>query len=120
MRINLDSIDPFQPELHLSLEQSHVLIGRNGDAHIQVNDRWVSRLHCEIRQENGGLVVRDLRSKHGTLVNGEEIHYTTLQSGDLLTIGIRVFRVTFRTPAKCRTNPKIKEVSYARLKSQAG
>jgi pSer/pThr/pTyr-binding forkhead associated (FHA) protein len=68
-------------------------VGRSPAADICVDDRWVSRDHCEIDCENQSLVVRDLGSKHGTYVNGQPITYVQLHSGDELSVGLSRFVV---------------------------
>jgi pSer/pThr/pTyr-binding forkhead associated (FHA) protein len=47
----------------------------------------VSRLHCEIHQINGRLVVLDLESRHGTFVNGYRVPFAHLMPGDILRLG---------------------------------
>ena len=70
-------------------------IGRGDAASVCLNDRWVSRLHCEVWSDDEGVIVRDLGSRHGTMVNGEPIRESRLQSGDLLVIGLRQFQVAW-------------------------
>lgn len=71
-----------------------LVIGRSVEAAIQVGDRWVSRHHCEISERDGSLVVRDLGSTHGTLLNGEPITESPLMPGDKLTVGLTTFWVS--------------------------
>ena len=47
------------------LEKLPMTLGRCDSATICLNDRWVSRLHCEIDLIDGSLIVRDLGSKPG-------------------------------------------------------
>ncbi len=50
----------------------------------------VSRHHCELIVEPGRLSVRDINSKNGTYVNGQQVTADRqLQSGDLLDVGLR-------------------------------
>ncbi len=69
-------------------ESFPLVIGRSPDADITLEDRWVSRRHCEIHIVDGGLVVRDLGSKHGTLINEATITEALLQPGDQLSVGL--------------------------------
>lgn len=58
-------------------------IGRWEDNDIVIDDRWVSRYHAQIRQENDQYVIEDLGSKNGTMVNGQRIlEPTVLADGD--------------------------------------
>jgi pSer/pThr/pTyr-binding forkhead associated (FHA) protein len=71
-----------------------VTIGRGAAADVQVTDAWVSRLHCRIDEIDGELIVRDLGSRHGTLVNGEHISEHVLAPGDEIILGTTRLRIT--------------------------
>ena len=76
-----------------------VVIGRAPDAHVQLQDTFVSSHHARVEAETGGLVVEDLGSTNGTSVNGEEIaarKRLLLGTADRLTIGDTVFLVEER------------------------
>ena len=45
-------------------------LGRGADADILLDDPCASRMHAELRAEGAGLVFEDLRSAHGTFLNG--------------------------------------------------
>ncbi len=72
-----------------------VRLGRRVGSSIHLDDRWVSRDHCEITREDDVLTVRDLGSKHGTYVNGHEVHVAQLQPGDELSVGLTRFVVQY-------------------------
>ncbi len=61
-------------------------IGRGSDADIQVDDPGVSRNHCEIVL-GAPVLVRDLGSTNGTLINGQRINEAPLEDGTALTVG---------------------------------
>jgi DNA-binding response OmpR family regulator len=66
-----------------SLAKPLTTIGRWQDNDIIMNDRWVSRYHAQIRNEEEHYVLVDLDSKNGTLVNGRRIvGATVLADGD--------------------------------------
>lgn len=73
---------------HFALRNLPMTVGRGLDVNIRVLDRWVSRLHCELVHVDGKLIVRDLESRYGTLVNRQHVSEHVLQPGDLLTIGM--------------------------------
>ena len=75
------------------LNKYPVLLGRSESADVRLDDRWLSRNHCEIDITDGELIIRDLGSKHGTYVNESQIDETTIESGDELRIGITRFVV---------------------------
>lgn len=70
-----------------------VTIGRREDAKLRIPTPDVSRQHCELKIEGESLVVRDLGSSNGTLVNGQKAMMQKLKAGDLLTVGPAQFIV---------------------------
>jgi hypothetical protein len=84
---------------------SRVRIGRSREAEVRVRDRQASRFHAEIRHVDGGYVIADLGSTHGTRVNGMRIDRTTrLRPGDTITVGRTRFQVLDATrPSPGRT-----------------
>lgn len=69
-----------------------VVLGRGTDADIQINDPGVSRRHAEIRlmpEGPGGIrvVLVDLGSTNGTLVNGRRATESELTDGSTVRIG---------------------------------
>ena len=77
----------------IAIEDSPVVIGRSDDATVRIDDRWLSRRHCEFESLDGTIVIRDLGSKHGTFVNDEPIDQLHLNPGDVISIGLNKFRI---------------------------
>lgn len=67
-------------------------IGRGEDRDIQLTDESVSRVHATIRFENGGFVIHDDGSSHGTQVNSERVSSKTLKNGDTVSLGRTTLR----------------------------
>ena len=72
--------------------QSHELgpetvIGRRDDCDIVLNGPKVSRRHAQIRSDADGILLVDLASVNGTLLNGIEVTSERLTTGDVVTIG---------------------------------
>ncbi|MBI2922770.1 MAG: FHA domain-containing protein, partial [Planctomycetes bacterium] len=65
-----------------------ITVGRSSQNAIAILDSSLSRVHCELRKVDGAVVVRDLGSRNGTLVNGETVREKKLQSGDKVDVGI--------------------------------
>ncbi len=67
-----------------------LLVGRVPPATVVIEDDSVSRKHAEIEKTPRGVVLRDLGSANGTLVNGEPVDKApvTLQSGDVIQFGV--------------------------------
>ena len=64
-----------------------ITIGREEGNSIQLNDDRVSRFHVKIQEDHDKVVLVDLDSTNGTLVNSEAVSLRILKYGDLLTIG---------------------------------
>lgn len=67
--------------------KGRVVIGRGRDADFRVNDPNVSRRHAVILWDEGRLVVQDLNSTNGTIVNGYPVSTTVLRPNDVLVVG---------------------------------
>ena len=99
MNVKLIGLGNEGPQTPIVLDQLPVVIGRNVDADVCLNDRWTSRVHCEISEIVGTLLGRDLDSHNGTLVNGQHIKEAHLMPGDRLTVGLTSFEVQYeRSP----------------------
>jgi serine/threonine-protein kinase len=64
-----------------------IVLGRSSQADVQIYDERISRRHCALRIEAGGIRLKDMGSGNGTHVNGAEIRETVVTTGDVLTIG---------------------------------
>ena len=70
-------------------------IGRGPEASIRLDqDLGVSRKHAELYQQNNSLWIRDLKSSHGTKVNGSHIDTSNLEPGDKILLGMTELVVT--------------------------
>ncbi len=68
-------------------------VGRAPRADFIVEAALVSRLHCRLTLDDGGLGVEDLGSTNGTWVNGQKIVRAPLVDGDTLKVGRVEFSV---------------------------
>ncbi len=78
------------------MDRLPAVIGRSPEADVCLDDCWTSRVHCEISQMDGTLVVKDLESSNETLVNGKTVSEALLLPGDRLTVGITRFDVHYK------------------------
>jgi pSer/pThr/pTyr-binding forkhead associated (FHA) protein len=83
------------------LPERELIIGRDEVSFIRMTSSDVSRQHCSLTPTGKGLLVRDLGSQNGTIVNNVRIESETLlQPGDLLQIGPIQFELAGGRPAK--------------------
>src|SRR6187455_1956242 len=69
-------------------------VGRTARADFIVDAALISRIHCRLTADRSDqLLVEDLGSTNGTLVNGRRIDRLILQVGDRVTIGRVEFHV---------------------------
>jgi hypothetical protein len=74
------------------IDQDQVTIGRGSDCDVVLSKRQVSRYHAQIERDDGGYLLRDLGSKNGTYVNGQEVRDRPyrLKDGDEIQIALCV------------------------------
>ncbi len=71
----------------LDLPENAVVIGRSRKVDVPISDGILSRKHCSILPVDGGFRLLDLKSRHGTFVNGERVEKTALEYDDVIEIG---------------------------------
>lgn len=76
--------------------QDDIVVGRDADAELSIEEYVVSRRHARIARRDGGLVAEDLDSKNGTYVNNRRITSAALHDGDRIAFGTIV--CIFRNP----------------------
>lgn len=64
-----------------------LVVGREGEADIQLDEPLVSRAHARLERRGDGYVVQDLGSTNLTRVNGEPVGEQQLRDGDELRFG---------------------------------
>jgi two-component system response regulator GlrR len=65
-------------------------IGTHPRAAFCLNDRTMSRFHCEIELQEGRALIRDLGSRNGTRVDGVLVQSAYLRRGALIALGRNV------------------------------
>ena len=100
MKVKLLSLSPGAPRVRIVVNKLPAVLGRNPDADVRLDDFWASRVHCEISEIGGTLLVRDLDSRNGTLVNGQYIKEAHLFPDDRLTVGLTSFEVHYQRSRK--------------------
>lgn len=78
----------------IPLPEGITIAGRQEDCGLRIASSLVSRRHCQLFEQKGYLIVRDLGSSNGTFVNGKRVQgQQVVESGAELDIGPIKFRV---------------------------
>ena len=77
------------------LPRSGASIGSAAGNTLRIEDRRVSPNHAVLRLRRGGLILTDLRSTHGTQVNGRLVKTAVVADGDNIVLGGSV-EITYR------------------------
>lgn len=103
-------------QLVVELDARAIVIGRATGCDILLEDDLASREHCRIEIVDDRVVLTDLESKNGVLVNGVVVSGTEeLHHGDCVTVGtqqivlMRQHREPRMTPATGARRPRILE-----------
>src|SRR3954467_8518869 len=96
----------------LKLADGVTTVGRHDDCQLRIKSSQVSRKHCELFEQKGLFLAKDLGSSNGTYVNGKRVvDQHVLEPGDELTIGqvkLKVGKIGEAlppTPAKPASKP---------------
>ncbi len=80
----------------LEFPEGEFVVGRGPECHVRPNSELISRQHCLLRVRGAVIVVRDLGSTNGTLVNGKRLRdECELTDGDTIQLGPLVLQVVF-------------------------
>ena len=62
-------------------------VGRQSGSDIEINDDTVSREHAVLRCQDGRVILHDVGSTSGTLLDGQRIGGMSMKSGDVVSVG---------------------------------
>jgi len=77
----------------ISVCRALIVVGRHPLCDVRLDSIRVSRRHCCLTEVEGEVVVRDLGSLNGTLINGRRVEAGRLRPGDELTIANLRYRL---------------------------
>lgn len=80
-------------EMEFEVGERPIVIGRSPAADLVILDDKISRFHCGIRLWDGDFVLKDLKSRNGTYVNGQRVETAKLHTGDRIQVGSCIFTV---------------------------
>ena len=76
--------------LEHSFSERSIVVGSGPTAQLQLSDATVSRIHCELAREEGGVRLRDLGSKNGCGLAGSRVADVLLGRGARVRVGSTV------------------------------
>jgi hypothetical protein len=111
MQVRLKVLQGSRAGQEIRIPGPQCLIGRADECHLRTQSEAVSRRHCTITIRETDVTVRDLGSRNGTYVNGQQVtDETVLLHGDHLRVGPLEFElVVEQTVAKPR-RPKVADI----------
>src|SRR5579862_1279942 len=69
------------------IEAGESFVGRGQTASIRLTDDGISRKHARLLQTGGEVLIEDLESANGTVVNGVPVKMQVLKDGDKIRLG---------------------------------
>lgn len=87
------------PGYDVPLDGRPLTIGRAADADVVLADPLISRHHARLAPRSGRLVLADLGSTNGTLVNGQAVRESVVGPGDRIQLGGTRLEIVVPSPA---------------------
>jgi adenylate cyclase len=119
---------PGAPGARVDLD-TDILIGREADCRVVLQDDLVSRHHARVSLEDGRVRLKDLGSTNGTTVEGSKVGETWLKPGQAFVVGRSTFRLVReedgaegagRRSSSSPTVPDLKRTSFVMTDAEAG
>lgn len=96
--LELIVLDHYARQSRCLVSSLPAIFGRDEKDDVRLADPWVSHSHCELFQQGGLLIVRDLDSKNGVFMHGIRIREAEVLPGDCLTLGRTEITFRYRRP----------------------
>lgn len=93
-RLQLVFLAPAGTPPSISLSKLPVLLGRSEIADVSLPFSSISREHAKITLDGEQLVIEDLGSSNGVVVNGERVKRAPIKHGDKITMGVVECKIT--------------------------
>jgi pSer/pThr/pTyr-binding forkhead associated (FHA) protein len=97
---------PLDGGMPIELTKELVLLGRDEECDVRLEQKSISKLHCVIVKGDGVLLLRDLGSTNGTRVNGQRVRRAALLPNDILALANVKFRVYYGPDAAGQPLPE--------------
>ncbi len=79
----------------VNLANTRALIGRSGLSDIAIDSEYVSRQHALLIRDQDAVIIIDLNSRNGTLVNSQKVMSKVLRDNDIVSIGDHRIKVIY-------------------------
>ncbi|MGI9518030.1 MAG: FHA domain-containing protein [Pirellulaceae bacterium] len=120
MQVKLRVIGGKNDGREIKISVPEFIIGRGDNAHLKPSSDLVSRHHCSLFIKNGALTIKDMDSRNGTFVNGEQIkNEYVAKVGDTLRVGRLQFEILIDHMQPGNKKPKVQGVAEAAARTAA-
>ena len=104
----------------IPVTQAKFLIGRSDECQLRPKSDSISRRHCAIVQKDDRVLLIDLKSRNGTIVNEKKLDPAkakVLKHGDRIQVGKLEFEVIIQVGIASKKKPEVKDVKDAAVRS---
>ncbi len=104
----------------IPVTQEKFLIGRSDECQLRPKSDSISRRHCALVQKDERLLLIDLKSRNGTIVNEKKLDPAkakVLKHGDKIQVGKLEFEVVIQTDIAGKKKPEVKDVKEAAVRT---
>ncbi len=104
----------------IPVTQEKFLIGRSDECQLRPKSDSISRRHCALVQKEERLLLIDLKSRNGTIVNEKKLDPAkakVLKHGDKIQVGKLEFEVVIQTDIAGKKKPEVKDVKEAAMRT---
>lgn len=70
-------------------------LGRRSTNNVVISDNAVSGEHCRLTYSDGKVIIEDMGSTNGTVLNGEKVTVSEIKNGDVLILGKTKYKISF-------------------------
>lgn len=116
MQMHLRVANGAQAGKLISINHDKFLIGRSDECHLRPKSESISRRHCAIVRKDGKILLVDLKSRNGTIVNDKKLDPAKakiLKDGDHIRVGKLEFVAVIEAGIANVKKPEVKDVKDA-------
>jgi pSer/pThr/pTyr-binding forkhead associated (FHA) protein len=120
MQLRLRVIGGKSDGQEIEIKASEFCIGRGEDVQLRPKSDLISRRHCVLGARDGKAYCKDLDSRNGTFINGEQIKgEVQLKVGDVLRVGRLQFEILIDHSTPASKKPPVESVREAVARTAA-